>query len=251
MKFGDYTKLAKNYRKYRPSYNKAILKKIFKSFKRKNLTVVDIGAGTGIFSKILSQMKEIDKVFAIEPNSHMRSEGKFFLNNKKVTWKKGKAENIKLKKKTIDIITSASSFHWYDKKKCIKQFTKILKKNSYLILAWNPRMTELSPEEKKIEKILKNKYKIRKRVSSGRKINAKILNKIFYNTPFKLIKTYKSVDKKIVAKKNYIGAWRSVNDIQVQLGKKFSEFLYDVENLLRNKKKVSIYYLSKFYVFKF
>lgn len=251
MKFGDYTKLAKNYRKYRPSYNKKVLEKIFRSFERDKLKVVDIGAGTGIFSKILANIKEINKIYSIEPNFYMRNEGRFFLKHRKVFWKNGSAENINLKKKSIDVITSASSFHWYNKKKCIKQFSKILKKNGYLVLAWNPRITELSPDEKKIEIILKNKYKIKNRISSGRTVNKKLLNKIFYKTPFKLVGNYKSIDKKIIPKKKYIGAWRSVNDIQVQLGKRFSEFLIDVENLLKNKKKISVYYLSKFYIYKF
>ncbi len=47
------------------------------------------------------------------------------------------------KKKSIDVITSASSFHWYNKKKCLKEFARILKKDGYLILAWNPRVTKL------------------------------------------------------------------------------------------------------------
>ena len=46
----------------------------------------------------------------------MRREGKYFLKHKKVKWKKGSAEKIFLKNKSIDVITSASSFHWYDKK---------------------------------------------------------------------------------------------------------------------------------------
>ena len=166
----------------------------------------------------------------------MRREGKYFLKHKKVKWKKGSAEKIFLKNKSIDVITSASSFHWYNKKKCLKEFARILKKDGYLILAWNPRITKLSTPEKTIEKMLKVKYNIKNRISSGKKINKKSLKRIFYNSPFKLINSYQSIDKKIILKKNYIGAWKSVNDIQVQLGKRFTEFIHDVKNLLKNKK---------------
>jgi len=141
----------------------------------------------------------------------MRREGKYFLKHKKVKWKKGSAEKIFLKNKSIDVITSASSFHWYDKKKCLKEFARILKKDGYLILAWNPRVTKLSTPEKKIEKMLKGKYNIKNRISSGKKINKKVLIKAhpnFYEPSYgissfwdKII--YSKVIKKFKKNKNF------------------------------------------------
>jgi hypothetical protein len=50
--------------------------------------------------------------------------------------------------------------------------------------------------------MLKVKYNIKNRISSGKKINKKSLKRIFYNSPFKLINSYQSIDKKIILKKN-------------------------------------------------
>ena len=40
-----------------------------------------------------------------------------------------------------------------------------------------------------------------------------------------------SINNKLIIKKNYVGAWKSVNDVQVQLGNKFKEFINDIEIL--------------------
>lgn len=44
----------------------------------------------------------------------------------------------------------------------------------------------------------------------------------------------------------YMGAWRSVNDIQAQLGKeKFSRFLSDVEEIVNKRSYVEVRYLTR------
>ena len=47
----------------------------------------------------------------------------------------------------------------------------------------------------------------------------------------------------------YIGAWRSVNDIQAQLGKeKFSQFLCDVEEIINKRSYVEVHYLTRAWI---
>ena len=46
--------------------------------------------------------------------------------------------------------------------------------------------------------------------------------------------------------KRYIGAWKSVNDIQVQLGKdKFTQFLEYIKNKTKNKEYIETTYLTR------
>ena len=52
MKFGSFNQLAINYNKYRPSYNQNIVNQIFSKLEKK-LIVMDVGCGTGIFTKLL------------------------------------------------------------------------------------------------------------------------------------------------------------------------------------------------------
>ena len=55
MKQGDFTDLADDYVKYRPSYNKDLVEIIINHVgkKPKSIKAADVGAGTGIFTKCL------------------------------------------------------------------------------------------------------------------------------------------------------------------------------------------------------
>ena len=47
----------------------------------------------------------------------------------------------------------------------------------------------------------------------------------------------------------YIGAWRSVNDVQAQLGKdKFAEFIEDVERIITKRSFVEVHYLTRAWI---
>ena len=83
MKKGDFSTLANDYFKYRPSYNKLIVKTILKKInkKSKNILAADIGAGTGIFTKCLIDVG-IKDVVAVEPNENMRNAGIEYLKEK-------------------------------------------------------------------------------------------------------------------------------------------------------------------------
>ena len=43
---------------------------------------------------------------------------------------------------SIDYITIAQAFHWFDKIKCLKEFKRILKVNNYVVLLWNRKEIE-------------------------------------------------------------------------------------------------------------
>jgi len=47
----------------------------------------------------------------------------------------------------------------------------------------------------------------------------------------------------------YIGVWRSANDMQAELGKdKFVEFLDDVEGIIRDYPYVEVHYLTRAWI---
>ena len=98
-----------------------------------------------------------------------------FLGKKNITWKNIKVEKIKMKSNSVDLICAASSFHWFNNKKCLVKLSKILKRNCYFIIIYNSRKTSFSKDEKKIDNLLKKKYKIKKRISSGRLFTKKKL----------------------------------------------------------------------------
>ena len=82
MKRGDFTNLAHDYARYRPSYNRHVVNVIlgFANKSLKNIKVADVGAGTGIFTKCLMDAG-VKNVSAIEPNDEMRKNGKEFFKH--------------------------------------------------------------------------------------------------------------------------------------------------------------------------
>ena len=76
------------------------------------------------------------------------------------------------------------------------------------------------------------------------------LNSIIKNSNFKIVSKKNTIDKKVIKIKNYVGAWKSVNDIQFQLEKSFKNFIKDIENVLKKKRNINVFYETKVWVLK-
>lgn len=131
-----------HYTKYRPEYPAAILNYLEQSiFLSETFKIADIGAGTGNFTKLL-----LDKqygVTAIEPNEDMRNVAtKRFAAVPNYSSLAASAENTTLPDNSIDLITCAQSFHWFDPLLAVTEFERIIKPSGHILLLWNI----LSPE---------------------------------------------------------------------------------------------------------
>lgn len=130
---------AENYAKYRPDYPKEIIDFLNEvvGFNKKSV-VADIGSGTGILTKMF--LDNGNSVYAVEPNKEMRqaSEGQL-KSYEKFNSIEGASDNTKLEPESIDIITAAQSFHWFDLEPTKKEFLRVLKENGAVVLMWNLR----------------------------------------------------------------------------------------------------------------
>jgi len=133
-----------NYIKYRPNYPSEII-----SFLKKEIAlddkkiIADVGSGTGILTELFLKNRNI--VYAIEPNNEMREGGEKILSkysNFKSTI--GTAEKTNLDSNSIDIITAAQAFHWFNIEEAKKEFKRILKPDGWTVLLWNTRMNNSS-----------------------------------------------------------------------------------------------------------
>lgn len=98
--------------------------------------IADLGSGTGKFSKLLLEFGL--RVFGLEPNENMRKMAGVELSQfKNFTSISASAEETGLSDASIDLITVAQAFHWFDRKKCKKEFKRILKPNGCVALIWN------------------------------------------------------------------------------------------------------------------
>ena len=130
---------AEYYSKYRPKYPNSVLQYLGQKlgFSR-NSVVADIGSGTGIFAELLLQSG--NTVFGIEPNDDMRAIAETNLRSyKRFKSIKGSAESTTLPSASVDFITAAQSFHWFDHASARVEFLRILRKPGWVVLVWNTR----------------------------------------------------------------------------------------------------------------
>jgi ubiquinone/menaquinone biosynthesis C-methylase UbiE len=129
-----------NYVKYRPSYPDAMIEYLVSKVQTSEYKILaDIGSGTGILTRLL--LSYYEKVIGVEPNNEMRLEAERALgSNERFVSVSGTAESTTLLDKSVNIITVAQAFHWFDREKTKKEFGRILKENGLVALIWNNRL---------------------------------------------------------------------------------------------------------------
>jgi len=111
------TNKVNEYIKYRPSYPKEFIDYIINEVGiSSKSTVADIGAGTGILTKQLGD--RVKRIYAVEPNTNMRTACQEYCSDlKNVISIDGSAEDTGLENNSVDFITVAQAFHWFDRDK--------------------------------------------------------------------------------------------------------------------------------------
>jgi ubiquinone/menaquinone biosynthesis C-methylase UbiE len=108
------------------------------------------------------------RTIAIEPNVEMRKHGIRDSEETDILWISGDAESTGLSENSADLITMASSFHWADFDRAIKEFYRVLRSDGWFAALWNPRLVESNPMLVEIENKLKEIVPDLKRISSGK-----------------------------------------------------------------------------------
>lgn len=130
---------ASDYTAGRPQYSDEMINRILERFdESENITIADIGSGTGKFSSQL--LMRGYEVFAVEPNDDMRNTAELELSRYNIFHSiNGDAENTTLDNNSVDLITTAQAFHWFDVGKFKSECKRILKENGNISLIWNVR----------------------------------------------------------------------------------------------------------------
>ncbi len=166
------------YAKYRPSYPAAVVDLLEqKGGGKPGAVVADIGSGTGLFAKLLLDHQY--KVLGIEPNTAMREKAEQQLADyANFTSVDATAEETGLRSQSVDSITVATAFHWFDKERAKKEFQRILKAGGLCMLIWNVRLTEASPLMAQYEALLKQ-YGTDYKEVEAKKVNEKEIQQFF------------------------------------------------------------------------
>ena len=248
IKPGDFTGLANDYSLHRPDYSASILKALLGLLGRPSHEVdfVDVGAGTGIWTRMV-HASGVRSTIAIEPNAEMLTNGIVDSEKTDIRWLSGSAEETCLRTASADWLSMASSFHWANFDAALIEFHRVLRAGGLFTALWNPRLIEVNPLLVEIEGYLDNLRPDIKRVSSGRSgITQTLVEKLDASPYFEDVVYFEGRHIIEMAPERYLGAWRSVNDLRVQLGAaKFNEFLGFVEQRIAGLDVIEATYLTR------
>lgn len=126
-----------NYKTYRPSYPPEVIAYTESIVKpAADIRIADLGSGTGILTELL--VKAGYNVSAVEPNAEMREAAEENLKQyPNFTSIAAPAEHTTLANNSIDLITAAQAFYWFNLKTIKDEFERILKPNGAALLIWN------------------------------------------------------------------------------------------------------------------
>lgn len=216
---GDFTGLAENYSKYRPSYSPSALTALLSLIDKNpaEIEAADVGAGTGIWTRMLAG--SVKHVTAVEPNDDMRSAGIKDCAGFRITYREGNGEATGLADNSVDWVSMASSFHWVDFAKGTREFHRILRPGGRFVALWNPRLIEVNPLLVEIEDQLRVLCPELKRVSSGASgITETLTQQLYASGIFDDVVYIEARHLSRQTPAQYLGVWDSVNDIRYQLG---------------------------------
>lgn len=126
------------YVRYRPGYPRTAIDAIFDGLgDPARLVAVDIGAGTGIASRLLAERGA--HVIAIEPNVAMRQAAD---PHPSIEFREATAERTDLPEASTDLLTCFQAFHWFDSAPTLAEFRRVLKPSGRLAIVWNDWQTK-------------------------------------------------------------------------------------------------------------
>jgi ubiquinone/menaquinone biosynthesis C-methylase UbiE len=133
-----FTGRAELYDTYRPGYPDSMFDYIYENLIDTDADIADIGAGTGILSE--GFLKRGSDVYCVEPNSDMRDAlvNRLFDIDGFVLVE-GTAEDTLLGDNSVDLVTAAQAFHWFDTAAFFKESKRILRKGGSIAIIYNKR----------------------------------------------------------------------------------------------------------------
>jgi SAM-dependent methyltransferase len=143
-----------HYRRSRPGYPRELAIYLREELGLTPAAVVaDVGSGTGLLTRLLLELGT--RVLAIEPNASMRAAAERALGGHPgFESRDGTAEASGLAASSIDLVTAAQAFHWFDVELARREFQRILVPGGRVALIWNRRRPAGNPFLEGYERLL-------------------------------------------------------------------------------------------------
>jgi SAM-dependent methyltransferase len=127
---------AADYERTRPGYPRPAVAHLAEVLGlRPGATVADVAAGTGKLTQLLVATGA--RVVAVEPVAAMRS--LLVTNCPGAEVLEGTAEHLPLDDATVDAVTVAQAFHWFDGPRAVAEFARVLRPGGGLAVVYNHR----------------------------------------------------------------------------------------------------------------
>jgi SAM-dependent methyltransferase len=97
--------------------------------------VVDLGAGTGILTRVIQRLGH--DVVPVEPDDAMRT--RLARSTPGVTPLAGSAEEIPLPAGSVDAVVAGQAYHWFDPEPAHREIARVLKSGGVFAPVWNIR----------------------------------------------------------------------------------------------------------------
>lgn len=131
-----FARTAELYERARPSYpSEAVDAVIAELGLQAGATVVDLGAGTGKWARLLVE-RDLD-VIAVEPVDEMRAQLERAVPDAEAL--EGSAEAIPVADESADAVTAAQAFHWFHLDRALPEIHRVLRPGAGLGIVWNER----------------------------------------------------------------------------------------------------------------
>lgn len=131
---------AADYERGRPTYPRPVIDLLVTEIPiHRGTRVCDLGAGTGQLTRAL--LAEAADVVAVEPVLAMRERLQQACPEADV--RDGSAERLPLEDGSVDVVTVAQAFHWFDAGRALAEIHRVLRPGGTLALMWNLRDTSV------------------------------------------------------------------------------------------------------------
>jgi SAM-dependent methyltransferase len=134
-----------SYAKYRPNYPPEVLRCLQDNMGlTPDMIVADVGAGTGLLTERF--LHNGNTVYAVEPNEGMRKAAETALSQyPNLRTVDGRSEATTLPEASVDLVTAAQAFHWFEPVATRAEFVRILRQPRWVALIWNDRRDDATP----------------------------------------------------------------------------------------------------------
>ena len=128
-----------SYARHRPSYPPEVIACLQREAGlAAGMVIADIGSGTGILTRLL--LANGNTVYAVEPNAGMREIAERDLGGMANFHSiDGRSDATALPDRSVDLVTAAQAFHWFEPQATRAEFRRILRPPGTVALIWNDR----------------------------------------------------------------------------------------------------------------